>query len=543
MSPAPDFLAGLPLDEAPAGPVPFLAFCARLGVALRPGQETIARVVFDGAEPDGHEAFGGVPTFPADCRRTVVLDCGGRAGKSYVFVGLRALWGALTRDLTMLAPGEVASALIIAPDLRLARQSLRYARGAAESDPDIEALVADDGDNVDGFLIQRPDGIVRVEVLPATAGGSAVRARNLTDVFLDECAFFRDRAAVVNDMALFQATRPRVMPGGQAILASTPWGQAGLLWDLWKKNYGHPVDAMAVHAPTVFLRPEMADAVELERRLDADNATREFDAEFMGAGGSTFFDGQLLEACIDKAMVLPEAAEAGDMVTAGGDFAFEADSSALCIAHLRKGCVRIGELIELKPDAGAPLKPSVTVAAFADAIRWHGGSFLMCDAHYRQTVCEILADKGLGFVEAPTVPAEAYVRTRTLMREGKVKIPDHPRLLAQLREVIARSRPGGGISILLPRHARRPSGDPGRSGGHGDLVSAFVLAVYQAAGQVVRADAPAPGTREADQVEEARRQEQRRREGVTAELAKAGGGWWQQGSQRGAADSRWGRGR
>lgn len=538
----------------PGSGIRFVDFCTRLGIELTDGQRSICNVVYDGAEPGGEDAFGGARAVPPLCRRTVSAVCGARSGKSYVLVAMRLLWGALTRGLDQLAPGEVASSLIVAPGMRLAQQTLRYVSGAAHLDPDLaETIVKEDAD---GITIRRENGrLVRIEALPAAARGTALRGRWYCDAALDESAFFRDENYAVNDLEVYRAVSPRILPGGQIIVASTPWAQSGLLYEFHRRNFGHPVDALAVHAPTLAMQPGMREAVEAARLLDPENARREYDAEFMSAGAGQFFDVPLLEACTDATLELPLRSLPGDQITAGGDFAFEADASALCIVHLRDGKAVVAELLELQPTIDRPLTPSATVAAFSDAIAWHGGTYLMCDAHYRQTVAEILAYRRLGFVEAPRVPAEAFVRTRTLMRDGKVVLPNHPRLLSQLREVIARPRPGGGLSITLPRHKHHSGGgDPGTSGGHGDLVSAFVLAVYQAAGELVRERPPAPGTAEALRIEERQRQDKRRRDGAyAAELAaqqklkanlREPAKWWQapdSGGARDRLDSKWGK--
>jgi hypothetical protein len=55
-----------------------------------------------------------------------------------------------------------------------------------------------------------------------------------------------------------------------------------------------------------------------------------------------------------------------------------------------------------------------------------------------------------------------------------VRLPRHDRLLRQLREVTVRPLTGGGMSVSSPRSP----------GGHGDLVSALVLALWQEHGGV-----------------------------------------------------------
>ena len=66
----------------------------------------------------------------------------------------------------------------------------------------------------------------------------------------------------------------------------------------------------------------------------------------------------------------------------------------------------------------------------------------------------------------------AYVVARTLIHEGRVALPPHPRLRQQLRDVVAKPMPGGGTQITSPHRV---------DGSHGDLVSALVNALWAAA--------------------------------------------------------------
>jgi hypothetical protein len=81
-----------------------------------------------------------------------------------------------------------------------------------------------------------------------------------------------------------------------------------------------------------------------------------------------------------------------------------------------------------------------------------------------------------------------------------------------MKEVEGRPISGGGMSIHLPRW---------RTGGHGDLVSAFVLSVYQLGGETMEALRPKPGSPEWIAGEEAR--------AVAAFEAEKGKEWWEKG--------------
>jgi len=465
-------------------PRSFLGFCAWMGIELTPGQAELARVSFDGAEPMDRglasRIFGG--DLPVGRRRVVAAVCGRRAGKSYVLVALRLVHGMLVRDLPQLPPGTRAVAMIIAPRDSMRMEVFRYALGAIRSKPELSAMLVED--KVDTFILQRPDGKrVTFETGVATAGGTAARGRWFTDFALDESAFFRDDSFKVNDEELFNAGSSTLLPGGQVLVTSTPWAETGLLYRLWKDR---PEGTIVAHAPTLVLNdsPVTREIVEQARVQDPDNAKREFDAEFMTSGTTVFFEGACLDAALSDE---PFATKPGDIIGAGGDFGFRSDSSALLMVALRGNTLHVFDGTEERPGA-APLKPSVTVAAFAETIAGRC-DYLMADRHYREAISELLEAHGLIYAPAPTQPADTYVRARMLLREGRVKIhplPFRDRLLQQMREVHGKPTSGGGMSIVHPRWAK---------GGHGDLCAALVLAVWFVSGEPIATPEPELGTK------------------------------------------------
>jgi hypothetical protein len=491
-------------------------------VALTIAQRVLCLVAYDGLEPRdlvGEERdvarmlFGDVDVIPASARHVLVVVAGARGGKSYVICALRLLYLALTVSLETLAPGERAAALIVAPDLRLARQTLRYAHGVVEQSPEVEAFVSQR--TADGILLRRSEGrSVSIECLPATRGGSAVRGRSLVGAVLDECAFFRDESSVVNDAEVYKAVAPRIMGGGQLIVASTPWAEAGLLYELFRANHARPTTALAAHAPTTLLRGDERTLamVARERERDPDNAAREFDAQFLPSGSGLFFDRGAIDRAIDYAMAWPCAPTKGAVVVAAADFGFRSDSCALVIVHRRAGQLLVAEIVELRPEPGKPLVPSVVVKTFAEVVRRHGAACVIADGHYREAIAEHLATHNLSFAIAPegaTGKLTTYTRTRALLHEGTVVLPNHARLLKQLREVVAVPTPGGGLSFSSPRW---------RQGGHGDIASAMIIALAELGGMPY--EAPPRKLTPAEQAEEFERRALAKLDAEQAEEAR-----------------------
>jgi hypothetical protein len=386
--------------------------------------------------------------------------------------------------------------MVIAPRDSMRMEVYRYVRGAIEAKPELRAMLVGEP-KVDSFELRRPDGkSVFFETGVATAGGTAARGRWFTDFALDECAFFRDDSFKVSDEEIFNAGSSTLLPGGQVLVASTPWAEAGLLYRLWKERAENTAVA---HAPTLVLndsevtRAIVADAYE----RDSDTADREFGAKFMTSGTTVFFESSTIDAAeTDEPFVL----QPGDIVAAGGDFGFLADSSALVMVALRGDTLHVFDGVEDRPTDGAPLKPSVTVQSFATKIAGRC-TYLMADGHHRASIEEHLQEYGLVYAPAPTVPSETYVRARMLMRDMRVKIhplPFRDRLLQQLREVQGRPTAGGRMSIVHPRWSK---------GGHGDLAAAYVLAVWQVTGDAVPAPPPTPGSHDWSAEQRAKRQQ------------------------------------
>ncbi len=491
-----------PVTEDEYVPGTFVEFCAWLGVRLHPGQAEFSRVAFDGVEPVdravANSLFGTIDysNVPVGARDVVAAVCGGRGGKSYVLVSLRLVWGMLVRDLSSLAPGQRAVALVVAPNEELRQEVVNYALGAFRSKSSLAEMLrlprgTKPDDIVSEFTIQRPDGHhVSFRGGVATAGGYGGRGKSLTDFAMDEAAFFRDRSAKVNDQDIFNAASPRVLPGGQTIIASTPWAEAGLLYETWRDNMGKPTTALVAHAPTTTLNASewARRLVERETQKAPENAEREFGAKFMTGGTTVFYSPTLIDAMVDETLSVdvPRECLPGERVAAGGDLGFRSNSSALAITHETKaGDIVLGELVENIPEPGSHLKPRVVLSGWAERLQHHRAGAVMADQHYIEVAREDLNELGLTVVDAPATPDEVHVRCRQLMRAGKLKIPKHSRLIKQLKEVQGKPLPGGKMQIIMPRWAK---------GAHGDLAAAYVLGVWQLLGDEIPAPPVEPGT-------------------------------------------------
>lgn len=416
-----------------------------------------------------------LPTKPV---RTVVTRAGGRGGKTSRLLGPKALHGAWTVPVPLLARGEEAYAIIVAPSIKLARQALSFCKGYVDASPVLAG--AKRGESLDHISLERPDGTrVRVEVFAAGRGGAQLRAKTLVFAGFDEASFFRDESTgIVNDAELYRAVLPRIVPGGQAWLVTTPWlADVGLVEEFLAADFGKHDHALCAIAPTRALNPNWDPTGEIEADLrahDPEAADREIDAKPMVGGSATFFAKPAIDAAVNEKRPLALQVRAGCTYGAGGDLAFRRNSSALAIVERREQVYQLAMLDELKPEPGLPLKVSGVVDSFAKTLQEYSVDAITVDSHERADAQLELARYQISASPAPEGQggkAEAYILVRKLLHEGRIGLPNHARFLRQLRGVRGKPMPGGGMAITSPQTV---------DGSHGDLVSAFVNAVWAA---------------------------------------------------------------
>jgi len=271
----------------------YTSYCKLVGLHLRPGQLAFAKVAYDGLDPtdlQGDERdrcrliYGPAERIPAAARAVVVQDKGRDVGGTRMGAGRLVQLGAALPLDGLIGQHELAYCFVGAPKLKLTAAAMRFALNDART-LEQAGEVTIDAETADGFTLVRHDGRrVRFEPFAASRGGDGVRGVPIIAALLDEAGFFMDEfTGVVNDRDIFNAIVPRLLPGGQVLIVSSPWGTSGLLAEEFEANFGHPTTAIAAYCPTLALRdePEIVEMVARERLRSPENAARELDARFL----------------------------------------------------------------------------------------------------------------------------------------------------------------------------------------------------------------------------------------------------------------------
>ncbi len=281
------------------------------------------------------------------------------------------------------------------------------------------------------------------------------------------------------------------------MLISTPWPTETLMGDMFDENWGKCKTAIAIKAPTLLVRgddPDIKAMVDDELAKDPENARRELFCELDGFTGGEFFDANALQTSLEEsAWPLPHR-NLGP-VAIGCDLGFTRDSSAIVVVQFDGTYYRMLHAEEMRPKPGKPLQPGAVFKTFSEVAKRYRVSGVVADTYYREALREQLSAANLTVLPAPEGTkgkADVFQRTRAVLHEGNIKLPDCPltrRLIQQAKMVTSKPTPGGQTTIRIPRKIGL---------GHGDLVSAWVLAVHKLAHSKVdtKREVLEPGTDE-----------------------------------------------
>jgi hypothetical protein len=468
------------------GRISFVTFCEKtLSLVLTTPWRVLLLVTIDGVSPrrlrgkerEAAEALFGCEvdelSSPA-LRRVLVWRLGRDAGKTTIAAAL-AVFAAWTGDLSRVGRGHLPVAFVVSATRPLATIAVGVARGLLVG-TDLDRFV--EGDTKHGFILRRPDGRrVEVAAVAASKGGANVRGRPVVVLIVDESEFMGTETAdaAVTDRAQVKAAKPRLL--WLVLFISTPWPSDNLTAEYFDRNHGHPVDAVAAMGPSMLMRPseQLAQDRAHEMAVDEENALREYDCVAGSRGGSRLFDAESVDACVVEGRPLVLPAPKGARLGAGGDLALVRDSSAIVVVSWLGERYELLEADEVKPMKAQPLVPGYVIRdRFAPVLARYKLQSIALDQHYRESAKEHLDAVGLRLIAAEDTNEfkfDTYMALRAIVRSGQLQIPRMPRLISQLKAVTVTPIDRGRSKISSPRRT---------GGGHGDLVSALVLAVWAA---------------------------------------------------------------
>ena len=389
------------------------------------------------------------------------LAVGRRGGKSQI-AALIAVYEAAFKDYSkQLAPGEVATVMVLACDRKQARTVMRYVAGLLHSNPMLERMIyREQGESIE--LTNR----TVIEV--STASFRAVRGYTLAAVIADEIAFWRSDESANPDKEIINALRPAMATlDGRLIALSSPYAKRGALWDTYCRHYGKPGKILVAQAPTRTMNPSLPERVvkdAMER--DPEAARAEYLAQFRSD-----LEQFILREVVDTAVRSSPLELPYDRAhryfafvdPAGGG----ADEFCLAIGH-KEGDDTVIDVLRARRGVPAEL-----TAGYAELLKSYGIRKVTGDKYAGSWPADEFKKHDIEYSPSEKPKSGLYLDLLPALNSGRVELPPDDRLVNQLIGLERRTARGGRDSI---DHA--PGGHDDRANVIAGMVSTKAASSY-----------------------------------------------------------------
>jgi len=346
---------------------------------------------------------------------------GRRGGKSQGAALLGVYEAAFFDYSDRLAPGEVATVMVIAADRKQARAVMRYTSGLINENPMLRRMV--ERENSEQIELNN-----RTVIEITTASHRSVRGYTLAACIADEVAFWHVDGANP-DKEIIAAIRPALATlGGKLIALSSPYAKRGILWDTFKRAFGDDEESrvLVAQAPSRTMNPLLPQSViDDAMRDDAEAARAEYLAEFR-ADISSFLDMVLIEqATRPKPLEVPPSSRERYFAfvdPSGGG----ADEFTLAIGH------RDGETVVVDAVRGRHGSPAEIVKEYSQLLRRYEVRTIYGDRYAGRWPRDEFLRWGIQYRTADLDRSGLYLELLARLNSGAVELPPCDRLQRQL---------------------------------------------------------------------------------------------------------------
>jgi hypothetical protein len=199
-------------------------------------------------------------------------------------------------------------------------------------------------------------------------------------------------------------------------------------------------------------------AISAQRAADPATAASEWDGTFRDDVAS-YLDDALIDNAVEhgRPLELPPLVGGYTVYAAFVDAAGGTGGDAYALAGGHRGGGRI--VIDLVRDTAGRYDPEGVTKAYASLLQEYGISTVTGDSYAAQWVAGSWSKCGVHYTRSELPKSQIYLEAIPLFARGLVRLPDHPRLLRELRLLERQTHRGGRDTVDHPR------------GGHDDLAN------------------------------------------------------------------------
>ena len=377
-------------------------------------------------------AVAGGRVAPTSRVRELWAIVGRRAGKSRIAAAIAVYLACFVKHA--LAPGERGTVLVIAGSMDQAATVFSYVRGFFESSPILRSEVATCSRNE----MTLRNGIV---IAVHTNSFRTVRGRTVVACVFDEVAFWRDEHSATPDVEVYRAILPALATTeGMLVAISTPYRKLGLLYQKHRDHFGvEGNDVLVVQGSTLQFNATI-DEKTIAAQLSADpaSAKSEWNAQFR-ADLLQLFDDDAIDAATDHDRPLELPPRADVQYLAHVDAAGGAGGDAYTIAIGHKDGQKL--VIDLVRGTIGKFDPAKVTAGYAALLREYKITTVKGDHFAAGWVDAEFCNNGITYERCELKCSQIYLENAPLFARGVAHLPDHPRLVREMR--------------LLERHVHR----------------------------------------------------------------------------------------
>jgi hypothetical protein len=275
---------------------------------------------------------------------------------------------------------------------------------------------------------------------------------------LDEVSFWRDDSSALPDIETYRAILPSLATtNGLLIGISTPYRKLGLLHQKWRDHFGQDGDVLVVQGATQAFNPTLSDAtIAAQRSADPAGAVSEWDAEFR-SDISAFLDDELIDRAVTygRPLEIPPQPRLFYRAFTDASGGVGSDSYTLAIGHheaSRSGGE--GFVIDCLRGTAGKFDPQEVTREYAELCKQYRIREIVGDSYASEWVAAAWAKAGVGYKRSELNKSAIYLECLPLFARGVVGLPDHARLLRELRLLERHTHRSGKDTVDHPRGDR-----------------------------------------------------------------------------------------
>jgi hypothetical protein len=414
-----------------------------LGAALGPATSwetwlTVLRAAFaldlSDKEMELFHSVAGERRPPSKRVRELWCLVGRRGGKSKM-AGLIAVYIACFIK-HRLSPGEVGVALVLAASAEQAQVVFNYAKAALTASPILRREI----DSITRNEIRLRNGIV---IAVHANSFRTSRGRTVVACIFDECSFWRSDDSAIPDAETYSAILPSLSTtNGMLISISSAYRRAGLMYTKWRDHHGQDSDdTLVVRGGSTMFNPTLDQAViAAQSAADPVAARSEWDSEFR-SDLSAFLDDTVIDRAVDYSRPLELPYLDGLFYRAFCDASGGVGKDAYTVAIAHKE----GEhyVVDVVRGTKGAFDPQAVTEQYAGLCREYKIFTVTGDAYAAQWVAGAWTKTSVTYVRSDIPKSQIYLEAAPLFARGLVVLPDHQKLLRELRLLERRTHRSG----------------------------------------------------------------------------------------------------